>query len=572
MSELYDALPPGGATGAPLPLSEVPGEAVARLQHALAEKQRQLELMQRCAVEINRAGTVLQALPVALGTACDLCGFAIGHAYVVAPGPPPALVSARCWAGPQAAAHPAFVAASEAARLAADDSFVGQVLTSGRLLWSGQLATEPTFRRTDEALAAGLNAVVVLPVRRGEAVVAVLEFFAPTLLELTPSVLDGLDAIAAQVGGVAEREAVLARLHAREQQLAEAQQLTHIGSWDWDVRTGALTWSDEMYRIYGLDPEDGPITFEQYSALQHPEDGPRTQEIIAASLQNGEPFDFLHRIVRPDGTERTLRGVGRVEMEAGRPVRMLGTGQDVTDTHRLTVEREAYAARLARSNRDLEDFAYAASHDLQEPLRKIRAFSDLLVAEHAATLADDARRYLGRIEESAARMSRLINDLLALSHIATRPATHEVVPLDALARTVVHNLGQRLDETGGRIEVAGPLPIVHGERAQLQQLLHHLAGNAIKFSRAGVPPLVRLRAETGGGTVRLVVEDNGLGFEPRYAERIFKPFERLHPVGTYEGSGMGLAICRRIAERHGGTLTAESTPGEGSRFVVTLPV
>ncbi|HKR64077.1 MAG TPA: ATP-binding protein [Thermoanaerobaculia bacterium] len=245
--------------------------------------------------------------------------------------------------------------------------------------------------------------------------------------------------------------------------------------------------------------------------------------------------------------------------------------RDIRERKRAEAELRSAMKRLELSNRELEDFAYVASHDLQEPLRKIQAFGDLLESKHAAALAPQARDYIDRMRSAAKRMQVLINDLLTFSRVTTKAQPFVPVDLEQIARDVTKDLETRIHDTGGHIEI-GALPTIDADPLQMRQLLQNLAGNALKFHRPDVPPLVRMDGHVENGTCTLSVADNGIGFDEKYAERIFTMFERLHGRGTYEGTGIGLAICRRIAERHGGNVVARSTPGEGSTFIVTLPV
>src|ERR1043166_4707063 len=239
---------------------------------------------------------------------------------------------------------------------------------------------------------------------------------------------------------------------------------------------------------------------------------------------------------------------------------------------RKRAEEDLHSAmrRLEQSNRELEDFAYVASHDLQEPLRKIQAFGDPLKAKHAGELAPQGRDYVERMQAAAKRMQILINDLLSFSRVTTKAQPFVHVDLGQIAREVAHDLEMRVHDAGGEITI-GELPSIDADPLQMRQLLQNLAGNALKFHRPGVPPRVEIRGELRDGHARIVVDDNGIGFEEKYAERIFTMFERLHGRGTYEGTGIGLAICRKIAQRHGGEIAARSRPGEGSTFIVTLP-
>ena len=279
--------------------------------------------------------------------------------------------------------------------------------------------------------------------------------------------------------------------------------------------------------------------------------------------------------VQTDVTERV-----RAEEE----IRQLNEGLENRIAER-TAQLRAYAEQLQLSNRELQEFAYVASHDLQEPLRKVLAFGDRLRRRHAEALGDRGLDYLGRMEDAAQRMQGLIEDLLALSRVTTRARPFGPVDLGEVVRGVVSDLEAALEESGGRIRV-GELPTIYADRAQMRQLFQNLIGNALKFRKPGEAPLVEVRAEVieerrdGGGAkmspderlCRITVEDNGIGFDEQYIGRIFTPFERLHARDAYEGTGMGLAICRKVVERHGGTINAKSAPDHGSRFVVTLPV
>jgi signal transduction histidine kinase len=255
----------------------------------------------------------------------------------------------------------------------------------------------------------------------------------------------------------------------------------------------------------------------------------------------------------------------------------------MTEMNQTHEELRSYAAKLELSNKELQDFASVASHDLQEPLRKVQAFSDRLRSRCGASLDDSGRDYLDRIQNAARRMQILINDLLTYARVTTKAQPFAPVDLSVAAREVVADLEARIEQVEGRVEV-GELPTVDVDPLQVRQLMQNLIGNALKYHRPHVPPVVRVYSkvaredhpEAAGdlahGHCQLVVEDNGIGFEEIYTDRIFTIFQRLHGRNEYEGTGIGLAVCRKIAERHGGSITARSTPGQGSTFLVTLPV
>jgi signal transduction histidine kinase len=232
-------------------------------------------------------------------------------------------------------------------------------------------------------------------------------------------------------------------------------------------------------------------------------------------------------------------------------------------------------AALEISNRELEQFASVASHDLQEPLRKIEAFGDRLKTRYCETLDESGRDFLDRILSSASRMRSLINDLLSFSRITTRAQPHQLINLSVVAEEVVSDLEGRLHQVEGKVMI-GTLPAIEADALQIRQLLQNLIGNALKFHRTGVPPVVHLAAEivtppAGRPQCQLTVTDNGIGFEEVYLDRIFNVFQRLHGRNEYEGTGMGLAISRKIVERHGGIITARSVLGAGSTFIIHLP-
>jgi PAS domain S-box-containing protein len=245
--------------------------------------------------------------------------------------------------------------------------------------------------------------------------------------------------------------------------------------------------------------------------------------------------------------------------------------RDIRERKRAEHDLHMAMDLMKQSNRELEDFAYVASHDLQEPLRKIQAFGDLLESKYKSSLPPQAVDYIDRMRSAAKRMQILINDLLAFSRVTTKGQPFVDVSLDAIAHEVVKDLEVRTHDAGAQIDIQ-PLPSIQADPLQMRQLFQNLMGNALKFHRPGVLPVVTVSGTLENGSCVIRVSDNGIGFDEKYADRIFTMFERLHGRGTYEGTGIGLAICRRIAERHGGTIVARSKLGEGATFLVTLPV
>lgn len=232
---------------------------------------------------------------------------------------------------------------------------------------------------------------------------------------------------------------------------------------------------------------------------------------------------------------------------------------------------EHRAAELARSNAELEQFASIASHDLQEPLRKVQTFAGQLATHEASGLTEKGQDYLRRMTSAAARMQVLIEDLLKFSRVSTQGRDFVPVDLGSVARQVLDDLEVTVRDAGAEVQV-DELPTLAADPLQMRQLLQNLISNALKFRRADVPLRVRITAQQSGRWAQITVADNGIGFESQYGARIFMVFERLHGAGTYPGTGIGLALCRRIVERHGGSIAAEGRPGAGAVFTVRLPV
>ncbi len=232
---------------------------------------------------------------------------------------------------------------------------------------------------------------------------------------------------------------------------------------------------------------------------------------------------------------------------------------------------ERRAVELARSNSELDQFASIASHDLQEPLRKVRTFTEQLMVSESERLSERGVDYLTRANRAAERMQALIQDLLQFSRVTTKPRPFTPVDLNRVTAEIVDDISVELDESDAVVSV-GPLPTLMADELQMRQLLLNLISDAVKFRRAGVRPEITISGDTLGREAVIVVTDNGIGFEPQYAERIFRVFERLNGRGEYPGTGIGLALCQKIVTRHGGRIRAEGRPGQGATFTVTLPL
>lgn len=310
----------------------------------------------------------------------------------------------------------------------------------------------------------------------------------------------------------------------------------------------------------------------------HPEDRPLIQDIRRKRAEGEQvPVEYEARGLRKNGDLIWVQRRNTVIDYNGKPS-ILGNVLDVTPLKKAETALKLRAQLLEQKNRELEGFTAIASHDLQEPLRKILTFGDMLVSRCGSSLNEEGRDFVKRMQSAAGRMTRLIHSLLTYSRIASKAQPLRRVDLNEVVRTAMSNLEIRIAEVQGEISV-GDLPFVEADEDQMIQLFQNLIGNALKFRREGIPPRVKIgldfldkkHSPVEAAAYEISVQDNGIGFDEIYGERVFAPFEKLHAPSQYEGSGIGLAICRKIVERHGGTIKAKSSPGNGSTFTVRLP-
>jgi two-component system, LuxR family, sensor kinase FixL len=315
-------------------------------------------------------------------------------------------------------------------------------------------------------------------------------------------------------------------------------------------------------------------------------DGPANGAANGHTEVNGSEENVLaeHIFRRRDGTSFPVEYHRTPIMETNRMVGAVIIFRDITERKRAEESISRKAAELARSNAELEQFAYVASHDLQEPLRKIQAFGGRLKTKVEAAKIEDGRDYLDRMLNAAARMQRLISDLLTFSRVLSSSKPFVQVDLGDLVREVLSDMEVTIEQSKAKVEFEG-LPMIEGDPTQLRQILQNLISNSIKFQPPGQAPEVRIEAQVltrpfscvkhptpDDQVCELSLKDNGIGFDEKYLDKVFAVFQRLHGRSEYDGTGVGLAVCRRIVDRHGGTITAKSKLGEGATFVVALPV
>jgi PAS domain S-box-containing protein len=387
---------------------------------------------------------------------------------------------------------------------------------------------------------------------------------------------------------ITERKHAEEALIRSERELKNAQQITHIGSWYLDVATNRVVWTEELYKMYGFDPSLPPPPYSEHQKLFTPE----SWELLSASLANtgktGTPYELELKTVRNDGSNGWMwvRGEAVLDKE-GKTVGLWGAAQEITERKLAEYEirflNETLENRIAERTKqleaannelkfhlsELEQFTYVSNHDLQEPLRTLIQFTRLLNEKYAGKLDEEGDKYIEFISKSATRMSLLVKDLLEYSLLG-KESGKSVLDCNKLVDAVLFDLEGSIKKSSARITVQ-ELPTISGCETELRLLFQNLIENAIKYQKHNTVPEIKISAENHEKEWHFFVRDNGIGIDHKHYERIFIIFQRLHNRSEYDGTGIGLAHCKKIVELHGGRIWVESKPGAGSTFAFTIP-
>jgi signal transduction histidine kinase len=366
--------------------------------------------------------------------------------------------------------------------------------------------------------------------------------------------------------------------------LNEAESLANMGSWKWDEANQTLLWSSGLYKI--LNKKEGSFSPQRSSFLAdvHADDYTSVESNLEKIFDARQEITFEYRI-QLNGVVKYLSLTSKPFMDPN-PLDILGTVIDITKQKTYESQLKDYTGELKRSNEDLEQFAYVASHDLQEPLRKIRAFGDRLANRYASELDGAGEDYIQRMQSAASRMQTLIEDLLSFSRVSRSSETFQPLEMNQIMAEVLEDLDIQIKKERAVVTV-GKLPGITGERMQIKRLFQNLINNAVKFHKPNQTSHIEVRGkivkrqdildELGLNVAdtphaRFSVKDDGIGFEEKYNDKIFNIFQRLHGRTEYEGTGIGLAICRKIVTNHKGYIAARGMENIGSEFIVILPL
>ena len=382
---------------------------------------------------------------------------------------------------------------------------------------------------------------------------------------------------------ITTRYQLLQQLKKSEQLYKQAEALSHIGNWSWELKNNTFLLSDEVYRIFEI--PGLPVKFDRDDFINNliPSERPHIEHIIRDAISHRRSLEFTLKYKVSAGVIKTVKVLGEVTYDEHiHSIIIIGTCQDISVQQEIEHKLRMNKAELEQSNMSLREYAYVASHDLQEPLRKISTFADRLRTSHEAELSEQAKSHLSKIISSSIRMQQMIRDLLSVS-IINSERSFESVNMDKLFQEVLQHFEDIIEHkkitiTADRLPEATVIP------SQIRQLFQNLISNSIKFSHPQIPCHIKLTTSLiedpgddiknlipGRNYLKIMISDNGIGFNNQFAEKIFTIFQRLHRKQEFDGTGIGLAICRRIAENHNGMIKAFGEEGKGAVFTIIIP-
>ena len=360
------------------------------------------------------------------------------------------------------------------------------------------------------------------------------------------------------------------RLEDTNKRLNNAQQIGKLGYWSFDFETEELYWSDEVYRIYERNPDTFKPSLEAFLNIIKPEGRYIWEKAMEPVMAGEKKLNLQHRIELEDNKIKWVQERAQlIRGENNQPVRLDGTSQDITRMKRLNSQLKEKASELEASNKELEQFAYTASHDLKEPLRMVRSFMELLEKKYEGRLDEKAHKYIHFAVDGATRMTKLIDDLLAYSRVGKSESERSEIDVNLMLDEIVHSFTDSIDSKNPMVKYEN-LPVIHAVPVSMKILFQNLISNGLKYQEAGSQPSIKIISEELENHWKFAVIDNGIGIKKEDIHHIFMVFKRLHSESEYPGTGMGLAICKKIVHQHGGEIWVESEAGKGSKFYFTI--
>lgn len=381
--------------------------------------------------------------------------------------------------------------------------------------------------------------------------------------------------VAADMTKIEESEETIRLINEQQNQLQESQahlklsaEAGGIGTWDWDIENDVLIWGQRTRTMFGIE-QDRKVTHELFLTMLHPDDREMVEKAITECIQKGKKYDVEYRVIHPDGSIRWIYAKGHgILDENGKCLRMTGVVLDITERKEKIELLKHLNDELKRSNNELEQFAYIVSHDLREPLRAISGFIGLLKEKYNNVLDAKAAEYINYATQGVVRMDELLACLLEYSRVSSRAQVLAHVSANESLNAAIANLHKSIAESNAAVTF-DDLPTLKADGRQLTQLFQNLIQNAIKF-RSDKRPQIHIGCKRQDNRWLFWVKDNGIGIDKQQFDRIFNIFHRLDRSGKYPGSGIGLSICKKIVERHGGKIWIESEVGKGSTFYFTI--